>query len=66
MNSIRRFQIFVGEVWSELKRTSWPNRQEVYGTTIVVIVAVVLIAAYLWVVDIALATMTTQLFRIAS
>jgi len=66
VNSLRRFRTFLDEVWAELKRTSWPNRQEVYGTTIVVVVAVVLIAGYLWVVDLALATLTTQLFRIVS
>jgi len=66
VESLRRFRTFLDEVWAELKRTSWPNRQEVYGTTIVVIVTVVLIAAYLWVVDLTLAALTTQLFRLVS
>jgi len=38
-------------VLSELKKTTWPSRKEVYGTTLVVIVAVLITAVYLFVVD---------------
>ncbi len=54
MERLRRFKQFLGEVWSELKKTTWPNRQEVYGTTLVVIVTVLICALYLWVVDLIL------------
>ena len=40
MDQFRRLKQFLVEVWSELKKTTWPNRKEVYGTTIVVIVTV--------------------------
>ena len=52
MDRIKRLKQFVGEVWSELKKTTWPGRSEIYGTTIVVIVTVFLCAFYLWIVDI--------------
>ena len=42
------------EVWSELKKTTWPARKDVYGTTMVVIVTVLICAFYLWVVDLLL------------
>ena len=48
---IVRFRTFLSEVVSELKKTTWPSRKEVYGTTVVVIVAVLITALYLFVVD---------------
>ena len=46
-----RSKEFLTEVWSELKRTTWPSRKEVYGTTVVVIIMVVLCSVYLWMID---------------
>jgi preprotein translocase subunit SecE len=51
---IVRFRTFLSEVMAELKKTTWPSRKEVYGTTVVVIVAVFITAVYLFVVDKAL------------
>ena len=51
MESLKRFKQFCIETWSELKKTSWPGRREVYGTTVVVIVTVFIFAAFLFVVD---------------
>ena len=48
---IVRFRTFLSEVVAELKKTTWPSRKEVYGTTLVVIVAVFITAVYLFVVD---------------
>jgi preprotein translocase subunit SecE len=45
---------FIDDVGKELKRTSWPSRNEVQGTTLVVIVAVMIVAAYLGAVDVVL------------
>jgi len=46
-----RFKTFISEVVAELKKTTWPSRKEVYGTTVVVIVAVFITAVYLFAVD---------------
>ncbi len=43
-------QFFV-EVVSELKKVTWPNRKETLGTTGVVLVLVIILAAYLGLVD---------------
>jgi len=51
---LRRMRQFLVEVWSELKKTTWPGRNEVYGTTMVVVVTVLLCAFYLWIVDLIL------------
>ena len=40
-------------VLNELKRVTWPAGQEVYATTIVVIVTSILLGLYLWSLDLA-------------
>ena len=45
---------FLKEAWQELKKVYWPSRKETYAATLVVIVVVLLISAYLAVVDLAL------------
>ena len=50
MERFRRMKQFLVEVVAELKKTTWPGKREVYGTTVVVIVAVVICAVYRWVV----------------
>ena len=63
MNSLKRLKQFLIEVWSELKKTTWPGRKEVYGTTVVVIVTVLICAVYLWVVDLILNAGMSAVFR---
>ena len=46
-----RFVIFLGEVKTEMRKVSFPTRDEVIGTTIVVIVTSVIFAVYLWIAD---------------
>ena len=40
------------DVLSEVKKVTWPNRGEVVSTTVVVLVATVVFALYLWGCDI--------------
>ena len=47
----KRLTTFFQEVKAELQKTSWPTQKEVRNTTIVVIVFVLVCAAYLFVVD---------------
>ena len=54
MEKLRQFRQFLIDVWAELKKTTWPGRKEVYGTTVVVIVTVLICAFFLWVVDLIL------------
>ena len=63
MGRLKRLKQFLVEVWSELKKTTWPGKTEVYGTTVVVIVTVLVCAAYLWVVDIILNAGMETVFR---
>jgi len=45
---------FVKEAWQELKKVHWPTRKETYSATVIVIVAVVIVATFLGLVDFAL------------
>ena len=65
MNQLKRFRLFVIEVWAELKKTTWPSQNEVYGTTMVVIVTVLICAFFLWVVDLILNRGMESLFKLA-
>jgi preprotein translocase subunit SecE len=48
----KRFINFLKDVRAEVKKVSWPNRNEVYSTTLVVIVAMVFFGVYLYFMDI--------------
>ncbi len=48
----KRFGSFLKEVKSEAKKVTWPSRQEVYSTTVVVIIAMVFFGFYLFFMDI--------------
>jgi len=50
----QRWKKFLGEVRMELRRTTWPSRNEVRNTTIVVLVTVFIFAAFLGLMDLAL------------
>ena len=42
---------YIGDIRSEMKRVTWPNRKKVEQTTVVVILSVFAFAAYFFVVD---------------
>ncbi|HMG33388.1 MAG TPA: preprotein translocase subunit SecE [Blastocatellia bacterium] len=47
----KRISTFYQDVKLEMKKTSWPNRSEVWSTTLVVLIAIVFFGFYLWGVD---------------
>ena len=63
LDRLKRFRQFVIDVWSELKKTTWPGKKEVYGTTLVVIITVLICAFFLWIVDLILNKGMESLFR---
>jgi len=46
-----RMRLFLSEVRNELKRVTWPSQQEVYATTVVVILVSIFFGVYLFVLD---------------
>jgi len=58
-----KLSTFLVEVKAELQKTTWPTQKEVRNTTVVVVVFVMICAAYLYVVDVVLQTGMERLFR---
>ena len=50
-------------VIAEMKKVTWPNRKEAVGTTVVVIVATVVFAVYLWCCDLIFFKLIDVLFH---
>jgi preprotein translocase subunit SecE len=51
---------FFSEVRSELKKVTWPPKQEVYTTTIVVILTTVFFGFYLYTLDVIMSQLFTR------
>jgi preprotein translocase subunit SecE len=49
------FRGFAAESIGELKKVEWPGRRQLFSATVVVIIAVAVVGAYLWVADLAFA-----------
>ena len=47
-NSVIRF---LNETKSELKKVTWPTKQELIANTVVVLIAVVFSSALIWIID---------------
>ena len=58
-----RTRTFLAEVRNELKRVTWPTRNEVYATTVMVILTSVFFGVFLWVVDLLLNSVMNWVFR---
>jgi preprotein translocase subunit SecE len=54
---------FFREVKTELKKVTWPSRKETLSGTVVVLVAVFIIAIFLGIVDAGLSNLIKQLLR---
>ncbi len=53
----------MSEVRNELERVTWPSRNEVYATTIVVILTTLALGLYLWSTDLLLDRLTFWILR---
>ena len=56
-----KIKTFLGEVKVELKKVSWPSRQDTVASTGVVLVVVFIISFYLGFVDILLSRLVTAI-----
>ena len=62
-NPAVRFATFLTEVREELKQVSWPTRDELFGSALVVFVGVALLASYISVCDFFLSQAARLLLR---
>ena len=48
---IQRVSNYIGEVKVELAKVSWPTREELYGSTVVVIVLCLMLSIFVFGID---------------
>jgi len=60
---VEKVTTFLQEVRSETKKVTWPNRKDILGSTLVVVVAVFIIAGFLGIVDFGLSLVVGALIR---
>lgn len=49
--TVGKIKKFLRGAWVELKKVSWPNRQQLIAYTVVVLVSVVFVGALIWIAD---------------
>jgi preprotein translocase subunit SecE len=60
---IAELRTFLTEVRSELKNVTWPSRQEIVSTTVVVVATAVFFGFYLYSLDIVMSYLMKELVR---
>ena len=60
---IKRITKFVNEVKVELKKVSWSSKEEMVGSTVVVLVSVAIMAVYIGIWDLILSKIINILIR---
>ncbi len=60
----KKIKVFLSETRSELKKVTFPPRDEVISTTIVVIITSVIFAFYLWMADIVIIKLYEGIIRV--
>jgi preprotein translocase subunit SecE len=61
--SLTRFREYVAEVRAEMRRVTWPGKQEIYSTTVMVIITTFLFGAYFMVCDRAFSTLMLKILN---
>jgi len=61
---VRRLVAFTQEAWFELKKVHWPSRAETQATTRVVVLVVLVVAAFLGAVDWVLSNFVQRLLGV--
>jgi len=59
----QQFEHYASEVKTETKRVTWPSMQEVYGTTVMVILTTFVFGIYFWVCDQAFQSAISHVLR---
>lgn len=55
---------FLREVMAELKKTNWPTRNELVKYTVVVVMTIVIVAVYLYLADLVIGQISSNLFQV--
>ena len=60
---VAKMTTFLQEVQAETKKVTWPSRRDTLGSTLVVIVAVFVIAGFLGIIDFGLSLLIGTLIK---
>jgi preprotein translocase subunit SecE len=64
MNWWTKIRTFLAEVRAEMKKVTFPSRNEVVATSIVVVVASFIFGIFLWISDIVIVKLYEGLFKV--
>jgi preprotein translocase subunit SecE len=59
---VKRLFAFLREARAELKKVTWPGKQQIWYSTLVVIVFTILVSIYLGIIDFALTGVLSLVF----
>jgi preprotein translocase subunit SecE len=62
----KKIKTFLSETRSEVKKVTFPSRDEVLATTVVVVITSFIFAFYLWLADIVIIKVYEGIFRVLS
>jgi preprotein translocase subunit SecE len=60
---IQKISRYLQEVRVELRKTTWPSREDLISSTKVVLGSVIVVGVYLWLMDMILGQLTAGIFR---
>ena len=63
-NIFKRIKNYLNEVRGELKKVTWPTRNDMYKTTIAVIVSSIIFGIYLQVVDLSFSAIIQKIINV--
>lgn len=63
MNILKKTTNFISEVKLELGKVSWSSRQEIMGSTVVVITITAIMAVFIGLTDLALSKILSVMFK---
>ena len=58
-----RLREYISDVRVEMKRVTWPSKQEIYGTTVMVVLTTFLFGFYFWLCDVAFKNVMSKVLR---
>ncbi|WP_198471177.1 preprotein translocase subunit SecE [Acetomicrobium sp. S15 = DSM 107314] len=61
---MKKLMAFIREARAELKKVTWPSRQQVWYSTLIVIGVTLLVAAYLGVIDVVLTAFFSKVMKL--
>jgi preprotein translocase subunit SecE len=62
-DALTRLREYISEVRAEMRKVTWPNKQEIYSTTVMVIITTFLFGGYFMICDKAFSTLMVRVLN---